>query len=74
MIERLLTLASIPEWAIRRSILGKITLCLFHIGAEQSTHCGGPVCLTKDLQREPKKGFLPLCGLTDAGWLVHTNG
>ena len=45
MIERLLTLDSIPELAMSRCVLKKYISRLFSIGAKQ----------TKDMQTEPKK-------------------
>ena len=37
-----MTPGSIPQLTMRRSVLGKDTLHLFPIEANQSTRCGGP--------------------------------
>ena len=42
VVERLPTVGSIPELAMRRCVLGKLTLRLFPFGDEQFTRCDDP--------------------------------
>ena len=64
MIERLPTLGSIPELAMRRCVLKKYISRLFSIGAKQ----------TNDMQTEPKKVIcVDVVGQMQSAWFIRTN-
>ena len=61
MIEKLPTLGSIPEQAMRRCVFKKYISRLFSIGAKQ----------TKDIQTEPKKVIcVDVVGQLQSAWFI----